>query len=115
MQQSAGQAFILPKTSPYIDELSKATLELINQQQIETPDEFYERRGLCHVPDGQSGVSMRRLWSFFTCAYGICFVMFVVLVFNQWSGSLDGEQDDEEAGNASKNHDLVESQVDPTK
>lgn len=111
MQGSAGQAFILPKTSPYIDELSKATLELIDQQQIETPDEFYERRGLCHVPDGQSGVPILRLWLFFICAFGICFVIFVVLLFSQWSGFSDEEQDDEEVGSGT---DIVAmSEADP--
>lgn len=79
---SAGQAFVLPKDSNRTAALSKATLYLLAQAQIETLDEYFQRRGICRERTGLVGISLRKLRFFFLAAYFICFLLFLEMVFD---------------------------------
>lgn len=76
------QGFILPKGSPWTDELSTEVLKLAMRDKLLSLDEYYEREGECIIHPATSSLSIRKLSLFFIMSYVTCFLLLLEMVFD---------------------------------
>lgn len=77
---SDGQGFILPKGSPYTQELSETTLRLIERNILKTGDEFLDEEGACSVPAKTTALSIGEVKYFFILAYTAAIALFFLML-----------------------------------
>lgn len=76
-----GGSFIIPRGSDLVIPISKATVELRELGKLESLDEFFNKRGGCHMPSS-AVLSYDKLRLFFILSYGACFVLFIIMLID---------------------------------
>lgn len=82
---NTGLSFVLPKGSPYLDELSRATLALRNHDSIPSPDQYISRQVESCQFQNRPLISLRKLRIFFILSFAVVFVIFLEMIFDPQS------------------------------
>lgn len=100
LEVSSGLAFILPLGSKYLDDLSIATLELFEENALETTEKYVDDIGGCEERDEGYQINLSDVSFFFVTAYGLSFVLWMLMLCRPQAPPWEREASETGAGDA---------------
>lgn len=89
-----GLSFILPKGAEYFEPLRKATLELRSESEVDSLDDYFEKKGKCEMSSSPQ-LTFTKLKTFFILAFVAVVLLFLEMVLDPQTVSRKGSGEEE--------------------